>query len=247
MLNRLEGLYLNILRVVIIVMATVLLVGTVIGAVVAGPMLLSSFGGDTHAARLVRGDDLESLTRTESPASGSPTGSDVSAEVIERAAGADGRLRDSASNIADYVRAKQGVAVVEEAVVGFLEDLAYSLPADLFDPYCDSVLQLTRDLVARPAASSALNVDQLIENHHSRFLDAAMDAQDQSSARAMEQAEQRSVAVLAATAAMAMFGLFLLMVFVFVLVKIERNLRLLPVALIRAGAAKNRPEGFRTP
>jgi hypothetical protein len=34
-----------------------------------------------------------------------------------------------------------------------------------------------------------------------------------------------------------MFGLFLLIVFVFVLVKIERNLRLLPVKLDQAEAA----------
>lgn len=59
MLNKLEALYLNILRVVIIVLATVLLVVATIGAVVAGPMLLSSFGGgDADAARLVQKDSL---------------------------------------------------------------------------------------------------------------------------------------------------------------------------------------------
>ena len=52
MLNKLEALYLNILRVVIIVLATVLLAVAAIGAVVAAPMLLSSFGGgEADAAR----------------------------------------------------------------------------------------------------------------------------------------------------------------------------------------------------
>ncbi|RYG88907.1 MAG: hypothetical protein EON59_02985 [Alphaproteobacteria bacterium] len=225
MLARLEALYLNILRVVILVLATILLVGAIGAIVVAGPMLLSSFQGETNAGRLVRADDLASFERGQSGSGESASSDQPTAETLERAQQADSRLRSAARNIAAYVRAKQGFAPVEPAIVGYLEDNAYSLPSALFDRYCDSLLALTKDLSARPATAPVVDVDQLTAWHLQRFQAAAEQASAQDAAKAAEATQRRITAVLAATAAATLFGLFLLMVFVFVLVKIERNLR----------------------
>ena len=55
----------------------------------------------------------------------------------------------------------------------------------------------------------------------------------QDAMRAAEEQTRRQTAVLAAGAAAGFFMMFLLLVFVFVLVKIERNLRRLPVQVER--------------
>ncbi|MNN87922.1 hypothetical protein D3C81_2055420 [compost metagenome] len=72
-------------------------------------------------------------------------------------------------------------------------------------------------------------MDSLIDWHFNQFRQAAETAIQQDAMRAAEDQARRQTAVLAATAAAGFFMMFLLLVFVFVLVKIERNLRRLPV------------------
>ncbi|HZV85637.1 MAG TPA: hypothetical protein VFF48_11685 [Brevundimonas sp.] len=228
MLVKLEALYLNILRVVILVLATLLLVGAAIGAVIAAPMLMSSFGGgESNAARMVQNDRLADYLgggRQEPAQAGAPT-----AEQEEAARQSDRRIREAAQNLSRYVQAKQGFNPVTAAITGYIQEQADSLPPSLFEKYCDSILALSRDLVARPAAAAPVNVDELIPWHHQRFMDAAQQAAERDAVRAMEEAARRGAAVAAGAAAAGLFMMFLLLVFVFVLVKIERNLRLLPV------------------
>ena len=57
-LDRLEGLYLNILRVTILILATVMLIASVIGVINAAPKLLPSFGS-ADARKLVSGATLK--------------------------------------------------------------------------------------------------------------------------------------------------------------------------------------------
>lgn len=235
MLNRLESLYLNILRVVILVLATVLLVVAVIGAAVAGPMLLSSFGGgETNAARLVKDDRLADYLGQGTGRSGS-VGAEETAELEEAARQSDRRLREAAANISRYVQAKQGYSPIVAAVTGYIQDRADSLPSSLFDPYADSILKLSKDLAAAPAAAAPVDVDRLIDWHFTQFASAAEAAQQRDAARAMEEATRRGTAMAAGVAAVSFFMMFLLLVFVFVLVKIERNLRRLPVLVEQAG------------
>lgn len=231
MLNRLEGLYLNILRVVIIVLATVLLVAATIGLVIAGPMLLSSFGGETNAERLVSGDNLQTYLGNGSGAQSGASSAMDTAEVEQRAAEADRRYREAATNIARYMKAKAGVEIVEPAVTDYLQGKGDQLPMGLGDKYADSVLGLSQDLVRSPATTPLVDVDQLIEWHHARFAQAADEAAQRDALKQAEAMQRRITAVAAATGAVVLFGMFLLMVFVFVLVKIERNLRLVPVLL----------------
>lgn len=229
MLNKLEALYLNILRVVIIVLATVLLVVATIGAVVAGPMLLSSFGGgDADAARLVQKDSLNDYLNRHSGEGQVSQGQDQ-AELEDRMRGADRRFREAAVHIAGYVKAKTGMAPPEAGVIDYIQTMADSLPESLQDRYADSILALSKDLTKAPVSAAPVDVDSLIDWHFNQFRQAAETAIQQDAMRAAEDQARRQTAVLAATAAAGFFMMFLLLVFVFVLVKIERNLRRLPV------------------
>lgn len=232
MLNKLEALYLNILRVVIIVLATVLLAVAAIGAVVAGPMLLSSFGGgEADAARLVRNDRLNDYLNRNSGSPGVATQDQAALE--DRTRDADRRFKEAAANIVRYVKAKTGMAPPEAGVIDYIQTLSDRLPASLQDRYADSLLSLSKDLVQAPTATTPVDVDQLIQWHFDQFSAAAETAMQQDATRAIEEQARRQTAVLAGTAAAGFFMMFLLLVFVFVLVKIERNLRRLPVAVER--------------
>jgi len=236
MLNKLEALYLNILRVVIIVLATVLLAVAAIGAVVAAPMLLSSFGGgEADAARLVRNDSLNDYLNRNS---GSPgVAAQDQAALEDRTRDADRRFKEAAANIVRYVKAKTGMAPPEAGVIDYIQTLSDRLPTGLQDRYADSLLSLSKDLVQAPTATTPVDVDQLIQWHFDQFSAAAETAMQQDASRAIEEQARRQTAVLAGTAAAGFFMMFLLLVFVFVLVKIERNLRRLPVAVERQAEA----------
>ncbi|MFA4897931.1 MAG: hypothetical protein WC563_00260 [Brevundimonas sp.] len=236
MLNKLEALYLNILRVVIIVLATVLLAVAAIGAVVAAPMLLSSFGGgEADAARLVRNDSLNDYLNRNS---GSPgVAAQDQAALEDRTRDADRRFKEAAANIVSYVKAKTGMAPPEAGVIDYIQTLSDRLPTGLQDRYADSLLSLSKDLVQAPTATTPVDVDQLIQWHFDQFSAAAETAMQQDASRAIEEQARRQTAVLAGTAAAGFFMMFLLLVFVFVLVKIERNLRRLPVAVERQAEA----------
>ncbi|GAW41454.1 hypothetical protein SH203_01860 [Brevundimonas sp. SH203] len=236
MLNKLEALYLNILRVVIIVLATVLLAVAAIGAVVAGPMLLSSFGGgEADAARLVRNDRLNDYLNRNSGSPGVATQDQAALE--DRTRDADRRFKEAAANIVRYVKAKTGMAPPEAGVIDYIQTLSDRLPASLQDRYADSLLSLSKDLVQAPTGTTPVDVDQLIQWHFDQFSAAAETAMQQDATRAIEEQARRQTAVLAGTAAAGFFMMFLLLVFVFVLVKIERNLRRLPVAVERQAEA----------
>jgi len=236
MLSKLEALYLNILRVVIIVLATVLLAVAAIGAVVAAPMLLSSFGGgEADAARLVRNDSLNDYLNRNS---GSPgVAAQDQAALEDRTRDADRRFKEAAANIVRYVKAKTGMAPPEAGVIDYIQTLSDRLPTGLQDRYADSLLSLSKDLVQAPTATTPVDVDQLIQWHFDQFSTAAETAMQQDASRAIEEQARRQTAVLAGTAAAGFFMMFLLLVFVFVLVKIERNLRRLPVAVERQAEA----------
>lgn len=234
MLNKLEALYLNILRVVIIVLATVLLAVAAVGVVVAAPMLLSSFGGkDADAARLVRKDSLNDYLNRNSGGQG--MSAPDQAELENRTRDADRRFKDAAANIVRYVKAKTGMAPPEAGVIDYIQTLSDGLPVSLQDRYADSLLSLSQDLVRAPATTS-VDVDQLIQWHFDQFSAAAETAMQQDTTRAIEEGARHQTAILAGTVAAGFFMMFLLLVFVFVLVKIERNLRRLPVAVERQSA-----------
>jgi hypothetical protein len=224
-LARLETLYLNMLRVVILILATLLLIGAVLGAVTAAPLLLASGESETDARRLVDADRLaDYLGERTGRATETATASAEEASAVE--ATMDARLAQAGKNIATYVQRSTGQPVVVAGAQAYVAERAGELAANLFDDYADSLLRLSQDLVARrDTARTALDADELVDWHHAKFAAAADEAAVRDEAAALAAQERRAQAMLAAGLAAALFLLFLLIVFAFVLVKIERNLR----------------------
>ncbi len=109
-----------------------------------------------------------------------------------------------------------------------------SLPEELQGDYADSVSKLT---TALRASRETMNIEALITWHYNKFVAAEGQAAEEAAARAAKKAAKTQLAVVAGAAAATAFGLFLLVIFVFVLVKMERNLRVVAVRLTNASNA----------
>lgn len=228
LLSKLEGFYLNLLRIVILVLATVLLVGGVTAAIYAAPKLVPS-GPDANARHLVSGDGLDDYRRSQRGEAPQPSQVASDATSAGDQGKIDDRIKNAAAILVQIANQTRGQQIAQAGVEKFIAAKQAQLPASLQGDYADSLLHLLQALKTSP--DRTIDIDQLIEWHFGRFAAAQEEAARQDLARAAEHAARVQSAIVAAEAALAMFGLFLLLVFSFVLVKIERNLRLLSVTI----------------
>lgn len=233
-LTRLENLYLNILRVVILVLATALLLGAVGLAVYAAPRLMPDATG-ADERKLVSDDSLQDYRRELSGGEAAPT---MSSDAAEEALSAkiDGRIKTAAAAIAAYVQKTSGQAVPLAGVETYLAARQSSLPATLQGDYADSLVRLGADLGSAKAPVDDL--DGLIDWHFDRFTAAKVEAEAEEARQAVEAAAKQQTALAMGAAAASLFVMFLLLVFGFVLVKMERNLRLVAVRVDEAAAPR---------
>lgn len=233
-LTKLENLYLNILRVVILVLATVLLLGAVGLAVYAAPRLMPDAGG-ADERKLVSGDSLQDYRRELSGGEAGPVSTSEPA-AVPSSAKIDSRIKSAATAIAAYVQKTSGNSVPLAGVETFLAERQSSLPATLQGDYADSLVQLGNDLGAAKAPVNDL--DGLINWHFERFTAAKEAAEAEELRKATEAAAKQQTALAMGAAAASLFVMFLLLVFGFVLVKMERNLRLVAVRVDEAAAPR---------
>jgi hypothetical protein len=229
-LTRLEGIYLNILRVVILLLATLLLFATVAAGVFVIPRLLPE-AKSVDARTLVQGDtlaDFKSFQKGEMRPTTAPAQETVGGQKI------DSRIKAAAAALTSYVR-DQGHELGPEVVEQFLMTKQASLPEELQGDYADSLLKLT---TALRTSRETMDIEVLITWHYNKFVEAEGRAAEQAAAQAAKKAARTQLAIVAGSAAAAAFGLFLLVIFVFVLVKMERNLRVVAVRLINGAAAE---------
>jgi hypothetical protein len=226
-LTRLEQFYLNLLRVVILILATLLLVGSVALAIYAAPRLLPE-QPRADARRLVQQDSLNDYLHEQrgTPATADATPSALPAEATTKI---DSRIKKAAAELVAHMQAN-GQTVAVASVETFLSEKQSSLPDSLRGDYADSVLKLTTQL--HSSNDRSVDVDALINWHYARFTAATEAAQAQQAAKEGRALAQRVLALQAGAVAMSLFLLFLLLVFGFVLVKMERNLRLISVKVI---------------
>lgn len=233
-LTKLENLYLNILRVVILVLATVLLLGAVGLAVYAAPRLMPDATG-ADERKLVSGDSLQDYRRELSGGEAAPVSASEPATVASSAK-IDSRIKTAAAAIAAYVEKTSGHAVPLAGVETFLAERQSSLPATLQGDYADSLVRLGTDLGVAKAPVDDL--DGLIEWHFERFTAAKAAAEAEELRKAAEAAAKQQTALAMGAAAASLFVMFLLLVFGFVLVKMERNLRLVAVRVDEAASPR---------
>ncbi|MGH6998518.1 MAG: hypothetical protein ACREEO_09985 [Phenylobacterium sp.] len=234
-LTRLENLYLNILRVVILVLATILLLGAVGLAVYAAPKLMPEATA-ADERKLVSGDSLQDYRR-ELSGGEAATALPSETDAMATSGKIDSRIKTAAAAIAAYIQKTSGHAVPLAGVETFLVERQSSLPATLQGDYADSLVRLGNDLGLAKAPVDDL--DGLIEWHFERFTAAKAEAEAQELRQAAEAAAKQQTALAMGAAAVSLFVMFLLLVFGFVLVKMERNLRL--VAVRGGEAAAFRP------
>lgn len=226
-LTRLEGVYLNILRVVILLLATLLLLASIAAAIFVVPKLIPE-GKPADARSLVQNDRLADFKRYQR---GEPANvaAPETASPADQPGRIDSRIKAAAAALAQHGRDIGGapnVAIIED----YLNSKQKALPETLQGDYADSVQRLAAEVSA--SKDRSLDVAALIDWHDAKFVEAEAQATTEMMTKAADKAAKGQLAMMAGGAALTAFGLFLLLIFVFVLVKIERNLREVAVAVI---------------
>ena len=223
-LDKLEGFYLYILRVTILVLATVMLVVSVMAVINAAPKLMPSFGS-ADARKLVQGTTLKDF-RDEQQSQTPSAPSDDATPPAQTDNKIDSRIVAAATNLVAW-GTKTGsnfqLAPVERVLDRNQKGLADNLQGD----YADSLVRFSQDILSSGRAGDDVNI--LINWHLEKFTAAQTKAAEADQARAAKTAIERQEAMMMAAAAAVAFLTFLILLFVFVLVKIERNLRVVAV------------------
>jgi len=219
MLSKIEVAYLAILRIVLLVAATIALLVTVVATASALPAIGKVLGVST--AEPPKGATLreyiESKHVTEVDASDY---SDESTDLSPQETALPSDVAEASRNFARYDARNGGVQATQQQWDDiFRAVLKDGVPANLHDAYGADVLRLSEQIVkskGRPLSDA--RVLELLEFHRAKFLENAAAAD---SAKAADAAASMAKLVLAGGA----FLVFILILFNFIFVKIERNLR----------------------
>jgi hypothetical protein len=217
MLAKLERAYLGILRVVILVAATVALVVAGLGAVSAVPPLLR-WSGITETTKPTGGTLADFISEQKITDTASTETTEQTAEPFIHA-----DIRSAAKTIKGYLK---GSLITEKEWQTGLQRLADQVTGHSVE-YAESLKDLTEQLKSSKGKPlSEARVTQLIDWHKARFeADVA--------ARAAAEAEGNAKFWVTIGLAGAAFLAFVLIIFVFLFVKIERSLRLVHTTRIR--------------
>lgn len=225
MLDKIESAYLAILRVVVLLAATIAMVVVVIGVAMAAPAIISRLqAGETP----VEGGSLRSFI--EAQKSASPELSDVTVGGDQvSAASLNPDLEAAAQLLHKYLTKRVGMTVELPWVRNLLTEQMQKAPALHADAYAKSLRKLFDQLDKSTGAPlSAENIDALVTWHDERF-------QAEIARREADEASRLGGATVGFVAAGVGFITFLLLVYFFVFVKIERNLRLVHTKETTAG------------
>lgn len=202
-----ETVYLGLLRVFILVAATLALLASAFLVISTLPDILTRTG--ITSTQPSRGTLAEFMAEQKPQDSGATTAEEVTADVP-----VDPDLSEAAANIRRYLRG-QATGNWEQG----LQSAANELPINIQAKYGVSVKTLTEELLASKGKPlSERRVAQLIQWHQRRF---AADVEQQ----AQEQAAADIAFKFKLGAAFAALMLFVLIAFIFLFVRIERNLR----------------------
>lgn len=213
MLAKLEDIYLNILRVAVLAAATLAVVVFAFSVIQLGPSILGSLGiappqgvSQANLGEFIRQSRGENI--------------DLDATTADQPNLMPGELDAAASLVTQYGNRHIRGGVSKSTVLDILVRHYRSLPDAYQDRYAGSVLKFAEQLNA--STGTPLNRGRL-ENalawHAAQFYEAARSDEE---ARA-ENAERADGSLRMATISA---GFFMFVIFFFVVVKIERNLRL---------------------
>lgn len=212
MLNRLETIYLSILRVFILIAASIALIVAAVAIVSAIPLIAQKAGwapasGDNGSLA----DFMTEKRQSGSPSSGQPEKS--SPLESQRT-----NLTAAARNVQDYLGKRSSWPIIywEELFAEYVDQL----PPEDGGAYAQSVKTLTEELRSSTGTPFSENgVEELLHWHGGKFLAELNNRQ-------VATAEADARILIVAGSAISAFLVFVFIVFIFIFVKIERNLRL---------------------
>lgn len=218
MLEKIESLYLAVVRVIVLVAATLAMVAFVIGLSVSAPMLLEKSGLSTGGAQVKSGDLAEFIKDRR--------GESAELSEVQPAPSDDAKLATTpgimkAAKLLDgYIDGRLEMIGDQSALESILMSKRDDIPLEYQARYEKSLTSLFDQLQqSKGTPLKPERLDELIDWHLERFkASAAADKIDRDAnvAKALAGAGVAAASLLA----------FLLIIFFFVFVKIERNLRL---------------------
>jgi hypothetical protein len=235
MLSRIENVYLNILRVTVLAAAGLLLAAAVAAGAAALLSASRTFASDTEAessglAEFIAERRLALAAESRAPAAPSRQSSDPVA--------LSPAIDEAAASFARYLGRQNRNAITRRGLIEILNERWLDTPPEHVGAYARSLRSLARDLDAstgRPLSRE--HFLELIAWHHGRML-----------AESASGDLDRNAAVVAAWQwagwALQAFLLFVVVAFYFLLVRVERHLRLVRIQSVDGpDAASEAPAG----
>jgi len=221
MLARLEGAYLNALRIFILIAATIALLVTCIAFVTSVPFFATQLG--ISSTPDPRGGDLSQFISEKKLTS---TKSDPSEGATPETYRVSLDLQKAAALMTQYLNKHHKTGAKQADAEIFFSELQSELPYAYQEGYGASIRRLMTQLsVSKGKPLSEDQVGEMVQWHFQRFkADAAV--------KEGEAAASGAKAMAAMTVAGGAFLLFIFIVFCFLVVKIERNLRVVHTARV---------------
>lgn len=219
MLNRLESAYLSILRVVILVAATLALVVAAFAMIASAPFFASQLGisGELEGGGLAQ--FVEEQRGYEGTAQSYGSDDDYSRSYTISAS-----LQASARRLANYAKTHHDFDISVSQLEQSLAASQEQFPLEYYGDYEDSVERLSKELEnAEGTPLSMEKLDELTQWHDQNFRMAVAEKE-------AAKGEELMGAITAFGTAGGAFLVFVFLVFCFLFVRIERNLRVVHVA-----------------
>jgi hypothetical protein len=221
MLTTIENAYLFILRVLILVAASVALLVVVLGTVRGAPLIIDRFKTPDARAELSSANLRQWIV--EKKAEGVVAPADTSGTSAATPA-VPAKIEEAVGLLAQYGKQRLNEEVDRPTARQMMIEVRDTVPGDYQSAYDDSVVGVMQQLLHSTGNPLTLDqISELIHWHGDKVKALADQAAERKAAEATEALQALAVAGGALVA-------FLLIVFCFLFVKIERNLRAYPLA-----------------
>ena len=255
--NKLETTYLNILRYVILAVATLSLIAVLIAGAMALSAALASppkapeqIKFEDRVNDLKKGFTIENFKKDNPPKTGEKPqeqSQETTTTPVEKPQEDSfrGFIKSSVAKIADnfitYEKVVHNRDLLKERVENFLEAFPFNnglRNKTVITFYYETFIPLSGELakqapeIAKLSEDKKINIDILL-NWHLKQVNAAIETVNEANAKLNTEFKEKQIAYFAkktsiykyASIAGSAFGIFLFIIMLFIMVKIERNLR----------------------
>ena len=220
MLSRIEEFYLNVLRVVILVAASIALIAFAIGMAKVVPLISTSLSSNStlDTSRAGLGDFIAAQKNSGTPAADMPDMANSPDEALST------DMKSAISHLSSYNNSRMGGTVDMTSAQSAMLSKRSAVSADYQDEYDRSLNETMAQL--EQSKGSPLDTDKLnsLLNWHLEKFNSLV------AAREAKKSEDKMTGLIGAGLAGVALLSFLMLIFCFLFVKIERNLRLVRVA-----------------